>query len=73
LIRDSNVELNKNIDLVHLGANGEKITVFFNKKNYELLGWKVEDQFRNEIYFSLKIQMMNTEIDNKIFKIPSNN
>ena len=73
LIRDSNVELNKNIDLVHLDANGEKITVFFNKKNYELLGWKVEDQFRNEIYFSLKIQMMNTEIDNKIFKIPSNN
>ena len=51
----------------------KKLLFFFNKKNYELLGWKVEDQFRNEIYFSLKIQMMNTEIDNKIFKIPSNN
>ena len=71
LIRESNLELNDNIDLIYIDENKRKITVFFEKKNYDLIGWKIEDEFQNEIYFSLDIQNKNTEIDNDLFKIPS--
>ena len=70
LVRGSNLELNDNIDLIYVDESGGKITVFFNKKDYDLIGWKMEDQLQNEIYFSLEIQSKNIEIDNNIFKIP---
>ena len=73
LVRESNLELNDNIDLVYTDKNEKKITVFFEKKNYDLIGWAIEDKFQNEIYFSLKIQSTNTKIDDKLFKIPSIN
>ena len=71
LVRESNLELNNNIDLVYFDKNGKKITVFFEKKSYDLIGWEIEDKFQNEIYFTLKIKNKNTEIDNDLFKIPS--
>ena len=71
LIRESNLELNDNINLVYLDENKKKITVFFDKKNYDLIGWKIKDEFQNEIYFSLKIQDINIEIKDDFFKIPS--
>jgi outer membrane lipoprotein-sorting protein len=70
LVKESNLELNDNIDLIYVDENEKKITVFFEKKNYDLIGWKIEDQFQNEIYFSLKIQSKNTEINNDLFRIP---
>jgi len=48
-----------------------KLQFFLKKKNYDLIGWKIEDEFQNEMYFSLNIQNKNTEIDNDLFKIPS--
>jgi len=71
LIKESNLELNDNINLVYLDENKKKITVFFDKKNYDLIGWKIKDEFQNEIYFSLKIQDINIEIKDDFFKIPS--
>jgi len=71
LIRESNLELNDNLDLLYFDENKNKITVFFDKKNYDLIGWKTEDKFQKEIFFLLKIQSKNTKIDNNIFKIPS--
>ena len=73
LIKNSNLELNNNIDLSFLNKKGKKITLFFKKENHELIGWKVEDEFLNEINFLLKIQSINTQIDNGIFEIPSIN
>ena len=73
LIKNSNLELNNNIDLSFLNKKGKKITLFFKKENHELIGWKVEDKFLNEINFLLKIQSINTQIDNGIFEIPSIN
>ena len=55
LIKKSDLVLNDNIELVYLEENKEKIKVFFNKNNYELIGWLVQDNFQNKIYFSLKI------------------
>ena len=73
LVRESNLEINDNINLVYLDENQKKITVFFERKNYNLTGWKIKDKFQNEIYFSLKIQSTNTLIDDSLFKIPSIN
>ena len=73
LIQKSNLELNDNIDLIYLEENNKKITVFFDKKSYELIGWKVNDEFQNEIYFSLKIQNTNSEYDPSLFKVPTIN
>ena len=73
LIRESNLELNNNIDLIYFYENEKKIKVFFDKKSYDLLGWETEDKFHNKINFSLKIQNRNAEINNDVFKIPSIN
>jgi outer membrane lipoprotein-sorting protein len=73
LVRESNLELNDKIDLIYLDEKKKKFTVFFEKKNYDLIGWKIQDKFQNEIYFSLEIQNKNTEINNDLFKIPSIN
>ena len=73
LVRESNLEINDNINLVYLDENQKEITVFFERKNYNLTGWKIKDEFQNEIYFSLKIQSTNTLIDDSLFKIPSIN
>ena len=61
----------------HLETEGHKdkriITIYFNKNNYDLIGWRVVDQLQNEINFSIKIKNINSEINNKIFLIPSFN
>jgi len=73
LIEESNLETNDNISLTYIDENKKKIEVFFEKKDYDLIGWKIEDEFKNEIFFSLRIQNTNIDIDNDIFKIPSIN
>ena len=73
LIQKLELILNKNIKLVYLDDNQKIITVFFEKKNYELIGWIIEDEFQNQIYFSLKIENINNEISKDYFKIPSLN
>ena len=70
LIQKSELILNKNIKLVYLDDNQKIITVFFGKKNYELTGWIIEDEFKNQIYFSLKIENINGEVSKDYFKIP---
>ena len=36
-----------------------KITVFFDRKNLELKGWEIKDQYNNNINFSLNIVAKN--------------
>ena len=73
LIRNSNVELNDNIDMIYLDEDKKNITVSFQKENYNLIGWEVEDQFQNKNFFSLKVRNTNTKINENLFKIPSIN
>ena len=73
LIKNSDIILKENIELTYVDENQRKIKVFFEKENYKLIGWLVEDQLQNKIYFSLKINEVNIKIDNKDFKIPSPN
>ena len=61
LIQKSNYKnKNKNnIELTFVNKDNKKITIFFEKKNYNLNGWKVSDQLQNEILFSIKIKSVN--------------
>ena len=71
LIQNSNIVLNENIELVYSDENQKMITVFFEKKNYNLIGWLVRDEFQNEINFSLQIENINNKISKNYFKVPS--
>ncbi len=59
------------IKLVYLGDN--VITVFFDKKNLNLKGWEIKDQYNNIINFSLKIVARNDTFKKGTFKIPEIN
>jgi len=59
------------IKLIYLGDN--EITVFFNKKNLDLKGWQIVDQYSNNIDFSLDITAKNGVFKKDTFKIPEIN
>ena len=69
-IQKANLELNNNINLFIVDENEKKIMIIFSKKNYNLLGWKIEDGSQNIINFSLKIKNINKKYNNNIFLIP---
>ena len=59
------------IKLVYFNEN--EITVFFDKKTLDLKGWKIIDQYNNNIKFSLKIVAKNDVFKKGTFKIPEMN
>ena len=60
---------NKYYNFTILNSNN-KINIFFNNKNYNLIGWQTEDIYQNlAITFISKVKT-NQEIDDTIFKIP---
>ena len=59
------------IKLVYFGDN--KITVFFDKKKLDLKGWKIKDQYNNNINFSLNIVAKNDVFKKGTFKVPEIN
>ena len=73
LINNSKYQLNGNITLTYVDNNKEKIIIFFDKDNYNLIGWRVVDKLQNIINFSINTKYINSEINPKIFKIPSIN
>jgi len=62
---------NKFIELVYINEN--KITVLFDKENLDLKGWKIIDQYNNNINFSLNILTKNEVYKKAIFEIPNIN
>ncbi len=63
-----NIE-NKYYNFTIINQNN-KINIYFNSKNYNLIGWQTEDIYQNlAITFISKIKT-NQEINRKIFKIP---
>jgi outer membrane lipoprotein-sorting protein len=63
--------INQMIELIYLDEN--KIIVFFDRKTLDLRGWKIIDQYNNNINFSLKIVTKNDVYKKNFFKIPSIN
>ena len=59
------------IKLVYLNEN--KIIIFFDKRTLDLKGWKIVDQYNNNINFSLNIVSKNDTYKKDTFKIPKIN
>ena len=72
IVRSGKLELNDNIiKLIYFGDN--KITVFFDRKNLDLKGWQIIDQYNNNINFSLNIIAKNDIFKKGTFKVPEIN
>jgi len=59
------------IKLIYFGDN--EITVYFDKKNLDLKGWEIKDQYNNNINFSLNIVAKNDVFKKGTFKVPEIN
>ena len=59
------------IKLSYMGDN--EITVFFDRKTLDLKGWKIIDQYNNNINFSLNIVAKNDVFKKGTFRIPEIN
>ena len=59
------------IKLIYLSDN--KITVFFDKKTLDLKGWKIIDQYNNNINFTLNVISKNDVYKKGTFKISAIN
>ena len=72
IVQSGELELtDKIIKLVYL--SDKDITVFFDKKNLDLKGWEIKDQYNNNINFSLKIVAKNDVFKKGTFKVPEIN
>ena len=72
IVESGKLEVNDQIiKLVYIGEN--EITVFFDKKNLDLKGWKIKDQYNNNINFSLNIVAKNDVFKKGTFKVPEIN
>jgi outer membrane lipoprotein-sorting protein len=59
------------IKLLYIGES--KIVVLFDKKTFDLKGWKIIDQYNNSINYSLNVVSKNDTYKKETFEIPSNN
>ena len=72
IVQSGKLELTDQIiKLIYFGDN--EITVFFDKKNFDLKGWKIKDQYNNNINFSLNIVAKNDVFKKNTFKVPEIN
>ncbi len=62
---------NQIIKLIYL--DGNEINVLFDRKTLDLKGWKIIDQYNNNINFSLNIVSKNDNYQKGTFKIPEIN
>ena len=60
----------KQIELTSTDINENKTIILFDKKSFNLNGWKIKDQFNNEITFLIEILSINDDINLNFFKIP---
>ncbi|MDC0344171.1 outer-membrane lipoprotein carrier protein LolA [Pelagibacteraceae bacterium] len=71
LISQSNIEIEETkIKLISNDSLNQEIIVMFEKNSFNLLGWKIKDQYNNEISFLIKINSTNNHINNNNFIIP---
>ena len=72
IIKTGEMELTQNIiKLIYLDEN--EITIFFDRKTLDLKGWKIVDQYNNNINFVMNIVSINDVYKKEIFKIPTTN
>ena len=50
--------------------NGNQINIFFDKNSYDLIGWQTEDIYQNLVITYIFNIKKNTEINQKLFRLP---
>tara|TARA_B100000965_G_scaffold109967_1_gene90869 strand:+ start:2135 stop:2686 length:552 start_codon:yes stop_codon:yes gene_type:complete len=55
---------------VQIIENNNNINIFFSKKNFELIGWQIEDIYQNLAVTYIFDTSINKNINEKIFKLP---
>ena len=74
LILESKINLNKEIfEISYFTKHKGKILFFFDKKEFDLLGWEVTDINENKTNFKIKNLIKNQNLENKLFFIPETN
>ena len=63
---------NKYINFL-ISSNNNQINIFFDKKNFNLIGWQIEDMYQNLTVFFISNIKINQKIDKKIFTLPKIN
>ena len=56
--------------IFYLENNGNKINIFFDKNNYNLVGWQTEDIYQNLVITYIYNIVKNSKIDKKLFILP---
>jgi|TARA_B110000114_G_C14864132_1_gene306029 outer membrane lipoprotein-sorting protein len=59
--------------LFKIFENNNAINIFFDKKNFNLVGWQTEDIYQNLNITFISSVKINQDVDNKIFIIPKKN
>ena len=73
-ISESNEEIiNNSLIKFTIKENGQQLDIFFDIKNYELIGWQTKDIYQNTTVTLLYSIKLNQIIDEKIFKTPLQN
>ena len=62
--------LNEKYYLFNLENNGNLINIFFDKDSYDLIGWQTEDIYQNLVVTYIFNVKKNSNVDEKIFKLP---
>ena len=67
-------ELETNDKIIRLNYSSEnQVSVLFDRKNLDLKGWEIIDQYNNNIYFTLNVVARNDVYKKDTFKIPEIN
>ena len=73
-ISESNEEIvNNSLIKFTIKENDQQLDIFFDIKNYELIGWQTKDVYQNTSVTLLYSIKLNQKIDDKIFKTPLQN
>ena len=69
IIKSGTLKTSKDyLQLIYSAEN--ELIILFNKNSFELNGWKIIDQYNNEINFNLKIIAKNSIFPEATFKLP---
>jgi outer membrane lipoprotein-sorting protein len=50
--------------------NNNEINIFFDKKNFNLVGWQIEDIYQNLSMTFISSVKINQNVSDKIFELP---
>ncbi len=71
-IKSTNLaETNEKYLFFKIDENNNNINVFFSKKNYDLVGWQIEDVYQNLAVTYIFNSKINLNINEKLFTLPS--